>query len=178
MKNIVLKYALLLAVGFCLSGGSPARAADSPKRLTNSMIEDFYSLSARMYKADFDSFLLFMDQSMHPDVKGYSNVSIYLPGQPPLQSSEISSKDKIMAAARENYDAMNKATVQNVISGITISPDGMKATVHDKNIFTGMILPGSQGQLSANGQGDCIDIVVLDTIKGYLKFLKQTAKLL
>lgn len=169
MKPISL-YALSFVL---LSGIVPAHAQDE-SRLSDDAIRQFYKKGVDVQSGPYDAYADYLRESMSDKYEAQITSTINVPGQTPVKRSEKHTKNSLLSSAREMYNGVRGAKLDNKVTNILKSPDGKNAAVEDISIVRDMTVPVPQGTppLAMDGEGTCHDLVTLTT-QGTIQIVKS-----
>lgn len=126
MKTIALWTALLGL--FVIVTAAPVRA-QTDKVLTDATIRAFMEENLKSYMLDYPDYEAFLRRASHKDFVGTMDLTITLPGQPPVKNSVNMNYDQVIEAGRDGYNSVQNAELTQIINDIKMAPGQQKASI-------------------------------------------------
>lgn len=155
---------IALSAAVCLFTMTPLEGAHAAKKITESMIKDFYAESAKMQMKKEKDLIPFLEKHMSDDVVVDMKTSISIEGAP-TQTEEITlDKDGVLEQTIDGLKAGEILKVEEKLMAFDIAEDGRSATAKD-SVYSLMTItvPTPQGEMDFDSEAMifCSDELVL-----------------
>lgn len=151
--KIMALWTILLATILLIA--TPAAHAQADKFLTEESIRAYMEESLKSYMLDYPDYEAFLRRVSHKNFIATMDLTITLPGRDPVKNSVTMNYDEVIKAARNGYDSVQNAELEQVITEIKMTPDQQKATV----AYTMTIINQSLGSAEQSTQSVMADSV-------------------
>lgn len=166
---------IALGAAVCLFVLSPAGDAHAAKKLTKSMIEDFYAESAKMQMKKEKDLIPFLEKHMSDDMVLEMKTSINIEGAPTQNDETTMDKAGIIKHTIEGLNAGEIHKVEEKLMAVDIAEDERSAKAKDSVYSTMTInVPTPQGDMKFDSETMifCSDELILNK-KDVIQVLKS-----
>lgn len=155
------KTILFLTAGLMLASAAPVMA-QSADHLTDGTIRQYYAELPDLFKKPYEDFIKDYSARASDDLQITNKTIVNIVGQRPNESTENLTKDQLVAAAPQAYQAAQQAKLWNQVTSILISPDGKTAEVHEISRIKGMTMPSADAArpFQADSVETCLDHLI------------------